>query len=251
MTVNESSQEVTVVPTESYATPIERLLEQAIAKGVGPDGIAKLAEVYQSLERQRAVQDYTVAMSALQQDMPPVVKRSQVAFKTKRGAEFAARYASLEDIARICKPVILQHGFTFRFDTAIENRQVTVSCEVSHVGGHSKVTTFSAPVDQDPALSAAHSTASATSFAQRYAFLLAFGIVPQGADDNGRAGFVGDAVVTDFQAHELRRLAEETDALGPKFWAFCGVETFSDIKAADYPRIRQALVDRLRKRGKK
>lgn len=223
-------------------TPAE-MLTAAIEKGIDAAGIVALAEVFERMDARRAEREFTQAMLAFQSECPKVVKDSTVAFTTKKGGAFNAKFAKLDDVVGTVKPYLDKHGFAYAFDTKVENKQVAVRCKVSHVGGHSTVTEFSAPVDPEPALSAAHSMASACSFAQRYAFQLAFGIVTGLPDDDGRRGFTGGTISEEQQA-TLRTLAKDTNSLNPKFWQFCGVSSFADILSRDYARIEQALLQR-------
>lgn len=225
------------------------LLDAAIQRGIDAQGIAALAEMFNAMDVRRAQREFTVAMLAFQNDLPPVVKNQAVEFPTRRGGSFSSRFAPLPDIIKIAKPYLDKHGFAYTFTTKSDAKQMAVSCHVSHVGGHSQDTEFTIPIDPEPKLSVAHAAASASTFAVRYAFCLAFGIVTAMPDDDGKRGFVATQYITDEQQASLKKLAEETNSLGPDFWRFCGTTGFAEIKQKDFKRIEDALLKK--KEGKK
>ena len=233
-------------------SPIMRILSNAVASGAGAEAVKALTETYLALKREDAKTQYVQAMIRFQQQRPKIVKDQDIEFATKRGGSFKSRFAPLESITKKLDPLILDCGFMYVFSSQpVKEGFVTVDCKVTHHAGHSETASFSIPLDKDHPLSQAHGMASAFSYAERYAFQAAFGIVPgKHGDDDGKAGFTGSEAITKEQAANLRGLAEETDSLNPKFWSFAGVEAFEDIGARDYKRIEEMLLQKKRRMGR-
>ncbi len=61
------------------------------------------------------------------------------------------------------------------------------TCKITHILGHSETSTFEAPIDKDSYMSAPQQYAAASTFAKRYAFCNALGILT-GDEDNDAVG---------------------------------------------------------------
>jgi len=229
-------------PTITEQSPIVALLNAAIAKG-DTASIKTLAEIYERFEAKRAEREYNAALTAFQGECPRILKESTVAFPTRGGGNFSSRYAKLEAIVTAVRPLLQAHGFSYSFDTELQEKQVVAICRLHHVGGHSTSTPFVTPVDPAPKLSEAHAVASAVSFAQRYAFQLALGIVTGLPDDDGKAAFTGETI-SPAELTALQRLVDETKADVPSFWKFAGVERLADLPATKFQVVHIALVQR-------
>ena len=237
-------QEPETLPVETMGPAA--MLSAAIAKGIDAEGIKTLAEIYERMEDRRAQREFTAALLAFQRVCPPIKKTSRVSFPTRKGGTFDSQYAKLEDVTMVVRPLLQAHGFSFTFDTEIRGKEVKAICVLFHVGGHSTRTSFTAPADPEPKLSDAHSTASAVTFAQRYAFQLALGIVP-GGDNDGKTYAESGAKITTEQLQALQKLLADAQADTKAFWNYAGIRKLEDLPAKDYAKIRQALINRLQK----
>ncbi|HXG17890.1 MAG TPA: ERF family protein [Methylomirabilota bacterium] len=234
-------------PRHAAADDAALMIASAIEKGLDAEGIVKLAEVYERMEQKRAESEFAEALLAFQAECPIIIKRSEVSFPTRNGGQFQAKYARFDQIVAEVKPLLLKHGFAFAFNTQIKGKEVTSVCILTHRCGHKTETTFSAPVDPAPKISEAHATASAVTFAQRYAFQLALGIVSGLADDDGKRGFVG--AISEEQRAVLQSLIDEVKPNMEQFWKYAGVQQLEDLPARDFARVHRALLDK-RKGGK-
>ena len=226
-----------LVPTEQ--SPIVGLLNAAIAKG-DTEAIKTLAEIYERFEAKRAEREFVAALLAFKQECPAIEK-------TEPGVH-NSKFAPLGKIAGIINPLLGKHGLTYSFNTELQDKRVVSICIVQHVGGHTTRTTFAAPIDPAPRMTETHATASAVSLAQRYALLLALGVVTRAMDDDGQAATAGETI-SPGQLAALDKLVAETQAAGPAFWKFCKVERLEDLPAKDFDRVQQALQER-KKRGR-
>jgi hypothetical protein len=67
-----------------------------------------------------------------------------------------------------------------------------VTCIVHHVKGHAEASSFRAPVDSGAKMNEMQRSASSLTYAKRYAFQNAFGILTGDQDDDGRGAGVGE-----------------------------------------------------------
>lgn len=212
------------------------MLQSAIERGASVDAIKTLAEIYERWEAKRAEKDFTLALLTFRAACPPI-------FRTHDGVH-KAKYAPLDKIAAVIDPILAQCGFIYTFDTELAAHEIKCVCTLHHIGGHATHSHFAAPVKADHGMTDLHATASAVSFAKRYALQQALGLVTGLRDDDGAAAG-GSATITDEQRHTLEALAEEAHAgENAKFWQYLGIpkDRFADLPARDFGKAHQALL---------
>ena len=179
---------VSVVPTPQppafQTASAEVLISQAIEKNVPVETMERLLAMRTQLKAEAAKEAYNTAMSAFQSECPTIVKSSSV--KGKDGKD-RYKFAPLDAILKTVKPLLKTHGFSYSVDTIVEENWVTVMCKTTHSDGHSEVSQFKVPVDKDGYMSQPQKFASALTFAKRYAFCNAFGILTGEEDDDALA----------------------------------------------------------------
>jgi len=155
----------------------------AIEKG-GAEVVAvieRLTVLKHAEEDRLAREDYFRALSALQADMPEIAKTKKV--HDKHG-KYRYSFAPLDAIVAQIKDVLKDHGFSYEIKTEQTTDSFTAICVSHHIGGHSESTTFTVPIDSEAYMSAPQKVGSARTFAMRYAFCDAFGILTSDADDD-------------------------------------------------------------------
>ena len=220
----------TIEPQAMVApTPMD-LMQAAIASGVDADQLGKLMDLQDRYEANIAKKAYFKSMSKLQAELP-------IIFKNKRGDK--STYAPLEQIMDKIRPILDRHGFSVRFDvdpTEGESGSIvmlTAFCYVTHVLGHSEKNHFAVPVDLGPinqkgsrVMNGPQATASARSYAKRYALGDALNLVFGDEDDDGDKA--GKAYITDEQVITLNDYIE---SLGDRFTAHDRIKWFEYLKA--------------------
>jgi hypothetical protein len=144
----------------------------------------RLLAMRRELKAEWAKEEFDRAMSAFQADCPTIEKTKGV--KTKSGI-VAYKYAPIESIVSQVKAFLKKHGFSYLTNMElIENGtiKVRVAIKVTHSGGHSAITAMTVPLgNKTDMMSQTQVVASAQTFAKRYAFCNAFGILT-GEEDN-------------------------------------------------------------------
>lgn len=203
------------VKTKEIATteelPGQDLIAQAIKKGASVATMERLLAMRRELKAEKAKEDFDTAMSSFQADCPTIKKTKEV--KTRNG-DVAYRYAPIESIVSQVKDILLRHGFSYSTNMEMlpEEKGVKVTCRVIHSGGHSEESSMTVPFGtKTQVMSDSQVAAAATTFAKRYAFCNAFGILT-GDEDNDGASF---QVVA--ERPEPRRVERVIDVDDPPF----------------------------------
>jgi hypothetical protein len=178
----EEKQEQALVPVKR---DVEALIAKAIDKNVPVETMERLLCMRRELNAEWAKEEFDRDMSAFQADCPTIEKTKGV--KTKSGI-VAYKYAPIENIVSQVKGFLKKHGFSYSTNMElIENgtMKVRVAIKVTHSAGHSEVTEMTVPLgNKTDIMSQTQVVASAQTFAKRYAFCNAFGILTGDEDSD-------------------------------------------------------------------
>lgn len=181
---DESLTAIAVAQPAPSVPSVVSLLNKAVEHDISVEGLEKLLAMHERMQAAAAQSAFLEALSAFQADCPVIPKR-----KTASTGSYSYRYAPLEDIVRIVSPLLRRHGLSYRFDTAFEATELgqaqVVTCIVYHRDGHSETSEFRTPVDLGARMNDMQKSASAQTYAKRYAFCNAFGILTGDEDNDG------------------------------------------------------------------
>jgi hypothetical protein len=164
-------------------TSPELLIQRAIDKGVSVETMERLLAMRRELKAEYAKQAFDEAMAAFQAECPTIKKTKPV--KDKNGRELY-RYAPIDSIVEQVKPHLKKSGFSYTVDAKTDG-MITAICKVTHELGHSETSEFSVPTSSNAIMNKAQEFASALTFAKRYAFCNAFGILTGDEDNDSRS----------------------------------------------------------------
>lgn len=168
----------------------EALISQAITANLPVETLERLLAMRKDLKAEYAKQRYDEDMASLQSDIPIIVKTKAV--KTKSGAT-AYRYAPLESIVQQTKGLISQHGFSYSTRTYTLEGKVSATVIVKHKEGHTEEYNVEVPLGtKTDIMSASQVVAAALTFAKRYAFNNAFGILTGDEDTDATPESMGE-----------------------------------------------------------
>ncbi len=171
------------------ANSAEALLSQAIERGANIDTLERLIALREKVLAEKAKEAFNSAMAAFQAECPVIKKTKEV--KTKSG-QVAYRYAPIESAVIQVKDLIQKHGFRYTTTMELNEGRVKAFCRVVHTLGHEEVSVMEVPLgNKTDIMSQSQVVAAASTFAKRYAFLNAFGIMT-GDEDNDAAPERGD-----------------------------------------------------------
>lgn len=220
-----------------YTPPSETAVVLAVIERAARDpqvDIDKLERLLQMRERiasTAAKAAYSAALAQMQPELPTIAERG--AIKNNSGA-VQSKYALWEDVVAAITPVLSRHGFALSFRTGNGDKTVTVTGVLSHRDGHSEETALTLPIDTSGSKNAVQSVGSSTSYGKRYTSAALLNLRTGEADDDGQAGPVAAATVTQAQANEICALVNDTNSDPKKFLAYIDAARFEDILASKY-----------------
>jgi hypothetical protein len=245
------NNEIEVVKTKAKRQPVvkqpdspEQMIMTAMKQGASIEIMEGMFDLREKMLKEQAGRAFREAMSNFQAECPVIPKKKKVLNKDGKSVRY--KYAPLDDIVKIAQPFIGANGLSFDIETSFtteENfKSVTATVTVSHLLGHNKKSVFTVPVDAEAYMNEPQKWASAQTFAKRYAFCNAFGILTGDADDDGN--LLGDPKAEKEMEKEnmakLEALPDKTKdglrAMGyttiKAAWTFCNSYDF-DTKRID------------------
>ena len=165
----------------------EELITKAIENGTAVDVMERLLAMRRELKEEAARDEYFRALAGFQYECPAIEKRKAVYDKD---GQLRYKYAPLDDIVAQVKGLLVKYGFSYTIKTEQVPDSVTAICQTNHRMGHSEDTSFLIPIDAKAYMNIAQKVASALTYAKRYAFCDAFGIMT--ADEDDDAGITGE-----------------------------------------------------------
>lgn len=161
------------------------LIAMATEKGVNVETLEKLMTLQERWEKNMAKKEFDRAMADFQGKCPVIVKEKDGG-NTSSG-KVAYKYSPLDSIVRQTKELIKDCGFSYMVKSETKPEGVSVTCIVKHERGHSEESTVDVPLGtKTNIMSASQQVAAAITFAKRYAFCNAFGILTGDEDNDGK-----------------------------------------------------------------
>lgn len=183
----------------------ELLIATALEKQVPIETMERLMAMRRELRQEAAKEAFISAMSAFQSECPVIEKRKDVMNKDGRSVRYS--YAPLDSIISQTRELLTRHGFSYKFESTTAEKVIRATCIASHKDGHSESTSFEAAIDPDAYMNIAQKFGSALTFAKRYAFCNAFGIVTGDEDDDSES----TTQKPETAREKLRRRMQEND----------------------------------------
>jgi len=172
-----------VLPTNG--DNIDNLIAMAVQSQASVENLERLLAMRRELKAEYALTQYNKAMAAFQAACPIIKKNKMVPTNDGR---VGYRFAPMDAIISQVKALLQQHGFSYTIDVEeTDSGRLTSLCIVNHVDGHSKVSRYPVVLsDGTRMMTPTQVTAAALTFAKRYAFCDAFGIMTGDEDNDAR-----------------------------------------------------------------
>ncbi len=228
---------------EAKAEPSVALMLQSLVEGVKTGGVTSdnvkaiesFVGLYERMDAKRAEKDFAVAFNRLMAEMPPIQATKPV---PNNDGTVRYRFAPLEEIEAIVRPVALRNGFSYSFSEGpSEPGRITKVCTVQHSSGHKRVHPFTVRTSAPPKANDSQADGSTHSYAKRGAFSDAFSIIVDHDDDARMIGKpIGKALAEDLETR-VKRVGSDVTA----FLKYAGAERFEDISDDRYPVLDELL----------
>lgn len=172
--LNDSEKQAPVQHAITSLNP-ETLIAQAITKGLPVETMERLLAMRKELKAEFAKEQFDQAMANFQRDCPVINKNKSVLERNSTKARY--KFASLDSIVDQTRKVISENGLSYSIKTKIDDKMFTATVRVAHIAGHSEESDFSIPIGTEQFMSDVQKFGARSTFAKRYAFLNAFGIM--------------------------------------------------------------------------
>lgn len=177
-------------PSAIAATELHPLVRQLVRDNMDPASLRELLQIQQEWEAAQAKKAFVAAMVALKRVLPSVLERDKVVdFSSAKGRTYYQHTSLAAAVDAVTGP-LGDHEFSVAFNPGMSGREVTVTCTLTHSGGHAESCTISAPADTSGSKSPAQGVASTITLLQRYTMLSLLGIATRDHMDPSAPGNV-------------------------------------------------------------
>jgi len=258
------TEEAEILPPEEDTTEMviqEETPLPAVHNDTGDEIMAIIKAVATNpdvdVKKMKAIMDMKIqhedreAEKAFARDFVTMKPHLPKVIRNKRNDQTKSKYADLDTILDTVEPILAEYGFSVAFDVNQTKEDVTAICELMHKAGHIKETSFTVPLDDKGIAgkvnkTAVHATASASSYAERYALCKRLAIRTGDDNDGNAAQKKAEELVSEIQAEII------TDALmncndTTKDWFTETFEAANQVKKVNF----EKLVARLKQAAEK
>jgi len=228
------------------AMVLEGITRAALDPNVDVGKLERLLAIQQTLLADQRRTAFRAALSRLQEKLPQITKAGTILDKEGRPRN---RFAKIEDIDAVIRPMYVAEGFAFSFDSKpAGGGLIQFTGTLSHCEGHAETKTIDLPVDTGAGRNAVQSVGSTTSYARRYLLSMHLNLVTRDEDDDGAGGTANDPI-TPAQVMTLSSMLAEVGGDPARFCRWLGVERFEDIRLSQYGRAIKFLDEKKRQKG--
>ena len=199
------------------------LMQIAVESDAGLDKLEKLMALQERYEANQAKKYFYEAMANFQRMCPDIKK-------LKKGHNYM--YAPLGDIMAQIREPLFECGLSIRFEQD-HSKGITVTCIVTHKGGHSEKTTMTGGADSSGSKNAIQAIGSTVTYLQRYTVIGALGITTADADIDGRLPVDNSVIINaDDEIRKVLKVRKQTEEEFFSWAAKCvkkEVNSFDDL----------------------
>lgn len=235
-----------IAPTEvtTPSVPITEpfmLIAHAVQNGqLDIETIKELRALQKEMKADEAQEAFVRAMAGFQSACPTIEKNKEV----KNNGKVIYKYAPLDTIVSTVRPILAKYNLAYTVTVEQTVEAITATCKITHSQGHSETSSFAVPITGTQMMSAPQKVASALTYAKRYAFCNALGILT-GDEDTDATQTNGDKQAKDQRAQirlALRSLGfdsnkEGTEKTREKLKSLTGLEALEK----NFPEILEKL----------
>jgi len=162
--------------SQSLLPMIDKLIERP---DFDVDKLSKMLDMQERIINRSAMEQFNSAMAMMQCDLPSIAERGKAHNNTK--------YATLEDINDVVKPIMQKYGFAVSFRVHNIQGGIEVTGVLMHKGGHREETTMTLPLDTSGSKNAVQAVGSSVSYGKRYVMSAMLNLTTRGEDDDGNS----------------------------------------------------------------
>lgn len=210
------------IEVKKEETSVDTFISQAIAGNLPVETMEKLFVLKEKYEAGRAKEAFTKAMASFQKACPIIEKKNPV--KNKNG-NVVYHFADLGTIVAQVKTPLAENNLSYEFITEDKDKFLNVTCIVTHALGHSKQSSFQIPIGTEAYMTDAQKYGARLTFAKRYAFCNALGILTADEDvdsntedkQNKISKDLEDSIKNTMKIEDLEAIWVKNKGLGKEF----------------------------------
>lgn len=212
------------------------LIQKAQEKDASIEQMQQLFDLQLRWEANEAKKSFNKGMSLFKSECPVIPKNS----KGQSG-----KFAGLADIAKVADPILAKHGLSYRWEQSQDGdtKELTVTCIVTHVDGHSVSSPLTGPLDTSGNKNAIQSIGSSSTYLFRYSLNAALGLASSEMDDD--SGGAGDVI----DENQLADLEVKLQEVGANMAAFLKKFDISELNKLPKDKFKEAceLIEKKRR----
>jgi hypothetical protein len=228
------------------------LIRLALEKQVPVEVLERLVALSERVSERNARAAFFDALARFRAECPPIQKtRENAQFSvTRNGVKRASKYAPLEEVDRVARPVAAECGLVWTWDQRIDGEFMHVTCRVLHVMGHSESSTVTLPHASNAGSSPQQKFGGTQSYGMRYSLLAALGLTTAEEDTDGAGGEEdgGGEAISDGDLADIEAKIREVGADRAAFLRVLGVERLGNLTSDRVPEVVRLLEEKRRRR---
>lgn len=232
MKPDQNNQALTAPTTGNF---LQVISEAARDPNVDVQKMHGLLDIQERMMNKQAEMNFNAALNLVQGNLPRIKKDGRLV----HGNRLISTYATYEKIDNAIRGLLIENGFSLRYDIEQAENKVVITGILSHKDGHSITNTIPLPVDTGGAKSNVQAVKSTLSYGKRCLIEMFLNLVFEGEDDDGKSA--GYAPISTEQAAEIKRKLQDTNADVVAFLKYVGAESVDAIAVADYDKAIIAL----------
>ena len=163
----------------------QALLMQGMTSNADVGTMERLFALAKDMKAEQARELFFNALAKFQSECPIIKKTKEV--KNKDGRTVRYKFAPLDSIVQQVSSILESNGLSYIFKAETVDGGIVQHCEVHHISGHTETSSFGTAIDKDAFMGDAQKGGSASTFAKRYAFCNALGILTGDQDDDAQS----------------------------------------------------------------
>lgn len=205
---------------------------------VDPAKMSALVAIHKEIKADAAREAFTQAYIELQHELPSITATGRIVIEGKSGKRGQnTPYATFNEINRVTKPILKQHGFALRFEPDVgADGKIVMRGTLEHIGGHSASCAMSLPLETSGSKNNVQGVGSSISYGKRYCAIALLNIVshaPEDADLDGNepSKVVDEKPITAPQLAELTERIQDSGAALENVLASFEIDALKDLPA--------------------
>lgn len=184
---------------EVMETTPATLIQIAVEKNVDIDKLEKLMQLQERWEANKARKEFFEALADFQYKCPVIKKTKMADFPSSKGGRVKYAFAPLDQIISQIREALKDSGLSYRWEFAELNKEIQVTCLITHKSGHTEKTTFSGVSDNSGSKNEIQSDGSSLTYMRRYTLCGALGITSAEEDVDGEKKKNGSGLHPDME----------------------------------------------------